>query len=69
MSIHVTKSLTPCRIELASGTTNDGGVYLATGERLQDMLNGDGAFIPFRIGSRLLMLSKTNIASVELLPD
>ncbi|MGB3722512.1 MAG: hypothetical protein WA979_06800 [Pacificimonas sp.] len=69
MTIHITKSLTPVRVEMAAGDVHDGALYLAKGERLQDMLNSEGGFVPFRLGNRLLMLGKTQIACVELLPD
>ena len=65
---HVSKALTPVRIELSSGEIHDGGLYLSKGERLQDMLNAVSPFVPFRMGPRLLMLGKAQIVSVELLP-
>ncbi|MEO0501004.1 MAG: hypothetical protein AAF205_10675 [Pseudomonadota bacterium] len=63
------KALTPVRIELANGDAQEGALYLAKGERLQDMLNGTGGFVPFRVDNRLMMIGKTQIACVELLLD
>lgn len=69
MTIHITKKLTPVRVEMASGEVREGALYLAQGERMQDMLNSEGPFIPFRWGNSLQMLGKAQIACVELLVD
>lgn len=68
MSAIIAKSLTPVAVVMSSGHEYEGGLYIAAGERLQDMLNSNTAFVPFRFGEALMMLAKSQIVSVEILP-
>ena len=67
VSIFISKSLTRVFVKTSTGDVYEGGVYLAEGERLQDMLNSDGDFIPFRTDEALMMLAKAQLVSVELI--
>ena len=67
--LRIEKTPTPVRVICGSGAEHAGDVFLAHGERLQDMLNGGKPFFPLQQSGRMLMIGKGEVESVEILPD
>lgn len=61
--IVITKQVIRVHLVLVDGSTLDGALFLAAGERLQDLLNDPKSFLPFRTADQaMLMINKASIS-------
>ena len=60
----IAKRTANVRLVLADGNVLEGSLFLASGERLQDVLNDPKAFLPFRSVDRTMLIVNKAAISV-----